>query len=59
MTLDEARQCINRRVVYCPPQTKPELGWILSVGTDLVFVQYDGSALDHPKATRPEDLVLL
>jgi hypothetical protein len=60
MTLERARECIGRLVVYCPPHdwSRPsEEGVITSVNDRYVFVRYGSQ--QTPAATRPEDLELV
>lgn len=57
MTLDEARACIGRSVVYTSGYGPPEEGVITSVSKTFVFVQYAGQL--HSKGTAPENLTLM
>jgi len=58
MNLDQARQCVGRRVTYHPSEGIDVDGVITSVGTGptgYVFVKYDNGG-PVSLATRPEDL---
>ncbi len=59
MTLDEARACIGHLVRYTPTIGAPEVGEIVSVNDEYVFVRYvngRGGWKTQSEATRPEDL---
>lgn len=56
MTLEQAKDNINARVVYRPGDGRPERGVIVSVRSGWVFVRYHGDTI--AKATRPKDLEL-
>jgi hypothetical protein len=56
MTLDEARACIGRRVIYRRDYCETEVGVITSVGPRSVFVRYGSDA--GSKGTEPADLTL-
>ena len=56
MTLEEARQHIDRAVIYRTEGQPPEDGVITSVNDAYVFVRYRGWG--GSKATRAEDLEL-
>lgn len=60
MTLDKAKQCIGRMVVYKPypncDSKLNEVGQIVSTNSKFVFVRYKGDI--NSKATRAEDLTL-
>ena len=60
MTLDEARSCIDREVLYLPPggsAESAEVGVITSIGHQRVFVRFGSGGTSA--ACDPADLTLL
>lgn len=57
MTLDEARDCIGRSVVYTSGYGPPEEGVITSASKTFAFVRYAGDL--HAKGTDPASLTLV
>jgi hypothetical protein len=57
MTLDDAIDAIGKRVVYRAEGRPDEFGFIVTVGTMLVFVRYGSDP--RPKGTYPQDLELV
>ena len=56
MTIDEARNCIGRAVVYKAGTPEADEGVISSAGHVWVFVRY--GEMGHAMATDPVDLTL-